>query len=220
MARVVKQALAVAVMLALPQWAAAVEKITVFALFKSRAIINIDGERRVLAAGQTSPEGLKLIRTDTEQEIAEIEIDGRREILGLGVVSSARSSPSRGLGSVTLWADKAGFFFSAGTINGAKVRFLIDTGANTIAMSSRTAERIGLDYKRNGRAALATTASGVVPMYSLKLNTVTIGDITLHNVEAGVIQGQHPVNVLLGMSFLGQLDMTRDGDKMELMKRY
>ncbi|MEE9560205.1 MAG: TIGR02281 family clan AA aspartic protease [Acidiferrobacterales bacterium] len=220
MSRLVIRMLVVAVMLTLPQWLGAVEKITVFALFTSKAIISIDGTRRVLSAGQTSPEGVKLIRTDTELEIAEIEINGRRETLSLGVVSSAPPSAGQASSSITLWADRGGFFYTAGTINGAEVRFLVDTGANTIAMSSRTADRIGLDYKRHGRAALASTASGVVPMYSLKLNTVTVGEITVHNVDAGVIQGDHPADVLLGMSFLGHLSMTRDGNKMELTKSY
>ncbi len=60
----------------------------------------------------------------------------------------------------------------------------------------------------------------MVPMYSMRLTSVTVGNITLHDIEAGVIEGDHPGDVLLGMSFLGRLDMRRDGDEMELTKRY
>ncbi|MFQ5993701.1 MAG: TIGR02281 family clan AA aspartic protease [Acidiferrobacterales bacterium] len=216
----VRKFLAAATLLLLPLWLGAVEKITVFALFKSKAIIQVDGARRVLSAGETSPEGVTLIRTDTEKEVAEIEINGRRETLRLGVVSAGGFDESGSANTITLWADTGGFFYTPGRINGVEVRFLVDTGANTIAMSSRTADRVGIDYKRHGRAALANTAGGVVPMYSVTLSSVTVGGITLHNVDAGVIQGNHPSDVLLGMSFLGRLNMTRSGDKMELSKRY
>ncbi len=191
-----------------------------FALFQNKAIISIDGARHVLSTGETSPEGVKLVLTDTRREVAIVEIGGQRETLALGVVSSGRFNQTEEADSITLWADSAGFFYTAGSINGVPVKFLVDTGANAIAMSSRTAKRIGLDYKRHGRPALANTAGGIVPMYSLRLNKVSIGGITLHNVDAGVIQGDHPTDVLLGMSFLGQLKMRRDGNQMELIKRF
>ncbi len=212
--------LLVAIWSLLPQWVVAVEKVMVFALFANKAIIKIDGTRRVLAVGETSPEGVTLIRTDTENEFAEVQIGSRREVLPLGIVSSGSFSQNVASDTVTLWADGGGFFYTEGKINGTGVKFLVDTGANTIAMNSGTAERIGLDYKRHGQRGLASTAGGVVPMYSLKLNSVTVGGITLHNVDAGVIEGAHPEDVLLGMSFLERLKMSRDGNKMELIKRF
>ena len=206
--------------LSLAPCATATPKIQLFALFKDKAIIMIDGSRRVLARDQTSPEGLKLLATDTQRELAEVEFNGRRETLRLGVISSAGFGETKDAGRVTLYADRSGFFYSDGRINDIAVRFLVDTGANTIALNSRVAERIGLDYKRTGRRGIASTAGGMVPMYSIRLTSVTVGNITLHNVEAGIIEGNHPVDVLLGMSFLGRLDMRRDGDRMELTKRY
>lgn len=200
--------------------AAAAPKVQLFALFKDKAIILIDGARRVLTRGQTSPEGLKLLATDTQRELAEVELDGRREMLRLGVVSSTGFGEAKDSGHVTLYADRSGFFYSDGEINNTAVRFLVDTGANTVALNSGMAKRIGLDYKRNGRRGVASTAGGLVPMYSMRLTSVTVGSITLHDVEAGIIEGDHPIDVLLGMSFLGRLDMRRDGDKMELSKRY
>lgn len=197
----------------------AAEKVQLFALFKDKAIIKIDGVRRVLARGEVSPEGMKLLATDTVREVAEVEFHRRRETLKLGVVSAAGFGEPKASGNATLYAER-GFFFSDGKINGTPVRFLVDTGANTVALSSQAAERIGLDYKRKGRRGMASTASGMVPMYSVKLDSVTVGDITLYNVDAGVIEGDHPTDVLLGMSFLGRVEMKRDGDKMELTKRY
>jgi aspartyl protease family protein len=201
---------------ALPAVAAAAD-ITLFALFKDKAILQVDGARRVLAIGAESPEGVKLVSTDTQDEVAVVELNGKRETLRLGVVVSAFQSAARE--SVTLFADTGGSFHAPGSINGAAVTFLVDTGASTIAINSATARRAGIDFTK-GRAGTARTASGYVHIYAIKLDTVKVGQIVLRNVEAGVIDGQQPETPLLGMSFLNALDMKRDGNKMELTRRY
>ena len=197
--------------------AGAVEKISLQALFKDKAIIVVDGSRRVLKSGELSPEGVKLLATDTQAEQAEIEIGGKREVLRLGVVVAGYAS--KGKGSITLFPDRGGHFITDGSINGAPVRFLVDTGATLVVMSGDTAGRIGLDFRRLGRVGIASTAAGFVRTYNLSLLSVQVGNITLHNVAAGVIEGSHPTEVLLGMSFLNQLDMKRDGEKMDLTER-
>jgi len=185
------------------------------ALFKDKAIFQIDGARRVLQNGQVSPEGVKLISANTEE--ATVEIAGKREVLKLGVVTSSFSST--GQPSVTLWADGSGFFHAEGSINNVPVRFLVDTGANTIAINSDLARRVGIDYTK-GQPGMATTASGYTRIYGVVLSAVKIGEIVLHNVNAGVIEGRQPETPLLGMSFLGGLEMRRDGNRMDLIKRY
>lgn len=201
-----------------PAVSAAVEQMVLHAVTKNKAIVLIDGARRVLVQGQSSPEGVRLVATDTQQEQAIIEIDGQREVLRLGVVISAFGGASAG--SVTLYVEANGYFYANGSINGLPVRFLVDTGATTIAINSKEAERLGIDYKRHGKAGVAGTAGGLVQMYAVKLPLVEIGAIRLHNVDAGVIEGHFPREALLGMSFLGRVDMKRDGEKMELTQRY
>lgn len=196
---------------------AGAEDITLFALFKDKAILQVDGARRVLATGAESPEGVKLVSTDTQAEEAVVELKGKRETLRLGVVVSAFQSATRE--SVTLFADTNGFFHAEGSINGASVTFLVDTGANTIAMNSATAKRAGINYTK-GRPGSARTASGYARIYGIKLDTVKVGEIVLRNVEAGVIDGPQPETPLLGMSFLSAFDMKREGNKMELTRRY
>ena len=195
----------------------AVENISLQALFKDKAIILVDGARRVLKSGEESPEGIKLLTTDTQEEKAEIEIGGKREILRLGVVIAGFSS--KGKGSVALFPDRGGHFFVDGLVNGTDVRFMVDTGATVIAMNSVIAQRIGIDYRKHGQPGMASTPAGYVRTYNITLNTVQVGEITLHNVAGSVIEGNHPREALLGMSFLGHLDMKRDGEKMELSER-
>lgn len=197
--------------------AGAVEKISLLALFKDKAILLVDGARRVLKDGETSPEGVKLLATDTQQEKAEVEIDGKSQVLRLGVVIA--DFASKGKGSVVLYPDRGGHFFADGQINGTSVHFLVDTGASTVTMNGAVAKRIGLDYRRVGRAGYSDTAAGVVSKYYVKLDKVQVGDIMLYNVDGGVIEDMSSMDVLLGMSFLGQFDMKRDSEKMELSER-
>lgn len=201
-----------------PGLAAAVEQITLHAVSQNKAIVLIDGARRVLVQGDASPEGVRLIATDTQAEQATVEIAGRREVLRLGVVISTFSGNAAN--SVTLYPEPNGYIYANGSVNGLPIRFLVDTGATTIAINSHDAERLGIDYKRHGKAGVASTASGLVRMYAVKLASVEIGGIRLQNIDAGVIEGSFPRDALLGMSFLGRLDMKRDGEKMELTQRY
>lgn len=211
------RALAPLVLLLMGAPAEAVEKVALHALFKDKAIIMVDGARRVLKTGESSPEGVKLVAVDTQAEKAQVEIDGKPQELKLGMIAS--SFAPVGKGTVTLYADRGGHYFADGLINGAPVRLLVDTGATMVAMNSITAKRIGLDYRRFGRAGAANTAGGMVRTYYLKLDSVQIGEIKFFNVDAGVVEGSHPTDVLLGMSFLNRLDMKRDSEKLELKER-
>jgi aspartyl protease family protein len=185
----------------------------------TKALVVIDGGRpRLLAMGETSPEGVKIISVAGESAV--IEMGGKRETLTLG--QNARlaggSRPSDGK-SVTLIADSQGHFVTIGAINGITVRVLVDTGASLISMSSTEARRLGIDYIA-GQKAFTSTANGVVPTYRVKINEVRLGDVTLNNVDGMVHVGDNLPIVLLGMSFLNRMEMKRDGEKMVLTKRF
>lgn len=191
--------------------------VVVVGLFSGKAVLMINGGTpRTLSPGQSTSEGVRLIRADSEG--AEIEIDGKRQTLRLGGGryggGSASESPS-----AKLYADGDGHFISDGTINGTRVRFLIDTGATTVAMNSREATRIGLKYL-DGARGRASTANGIIIVYAVKLDTMRVGAIELHNVDAIVHEGDHPTLILLGMSFLNRVDMQRDGTLLTLTQRY
>lgn len=204
-------------LLVLATGAASATELSLYALFKDKAIVQVDGARRMLAVGDTSPEGVKLVSTDTEAEEAVVEVGGKRESLKLGVVMAAfDSGPAE---SVTLYADERGFFHATGSINGYPVTFLVDTGANTVAMNSAVAKNAGIDFTK-GRRGYAATASGYAQMYGVSINTIKIGGIVMHNVAAGVIDGPQPNPPLLGMSFLSAMEMKREGNQMTLTRRY
>ena len=194
-------------------WATSV---SVVGLFKDKAIVSIDGGKpRTLSVGQTMG-GVKLLAADSDS--ASFDVDGTRRTLGMGQ-SFAGGTSNGERQSVSLTADVRGHFTAAGSLNGYPVSFMVDTGATVVAMSSAVANRIGIDYRKHGRPGMASTPAGYVNTYDITLGTVQVGGITLHNVAGSVIEGSHPREALLGMSFLGQLDMKRDNEKMELSER-
>ena len=193
--------------------------IAVNALFNGKAMIVVDGGKaRMLSVGQSTPEGVKLISASSEAAV--IEYKGQKRTLGLGQGTRvAMAAQPSGSGQVVLRAERGGHFLADGWINGSGVRFLVDTGATSIALSTAEARRLGLNYHA-GRRGMARTASGTVMTYGVKLATVRVGDITLHNVDAVVIEGAGPSHALLGMSFLNRTQMNRDGDTLKLVRRY
>ena len=198
---------------------AAAADITVSALFSGKAVVIVDGGRpRTLSVGESTPEGVKLLSATSESAV--IEFQGKRQSLGVGQGTRVVSAPAASSGGkVVLKADGRGQFHTEGWINGNITRFLVDTGATSIAMSSGDARRLGINYTAGTRAG-ARTASGNVMGYGIKLSTVRIGEITLQNVDAYVIEGDSPHTPLLGMSFLNRTQMNRDGDTLTLVRRY
>ena len=198
--------------------AGAVERIQVMALFKDRAVVSIDGRQRTLVAGTPSPEGVLLVEADAHRAV--VEVDGERRTLNLGSRISTRYAPPADAENVVHVApDGRGMYFVAGSINGFQVRFLVDTGATLVAISSELARRLGIQYMLEGRRGVTTTASGVTESYAVTLDRVRVGEIELRRVPATVIEGPYPAEPLLGMSFLGQVQMSREGPLLELRRR-
>jgi len=196
---------------------AAATDVNVIGLFPGKAVVVINGNKpRILSTGEISPEGVKLISADSDS--ADFEIDGKRQVLGLGNRISSNFAPADN-SSVTLTADSSGHFITEGSINGATVKFIIDTGATMISLNSSEARRIGLNYLK-GQRGVVSTANGPVPVYKVTLDNVKIGDISLNNVDALVQEGEHLPMALMGMSFLNRVDMKREGSEMTLTKRY
>lgn len=197
---------------------AAAERIYIMALFKDKVVINIDGAKHTLAIGHVSPEGVKLISADSTQAV--LEVGGKRTVYPLGgaVSIGTYSVPAERI--VRIFPDRRGMYYIQGSINRYPVKFLVDTGATTVAMNAEQARRLGIDFKLRGKPVPVATASGVTKGYAIGLDTVKVGEIQLHNIAALVIDGDYPKQVLLGMSFLGKVAIERDGRVMRLKKKW
>lgn len=197
---------------ALPAWATDVGLV---GLFPGKAVLVIDGGApRTVAVGSTFG-GVKLIAVD--QGSAMVEIGGRRQRLVIGQHAHA-GADGGGARTTSLTADSQGHFFTTGTVNGATVRFMVDTGATSVALGASDARRANVNLA-NARSIMVQTANGIAQAWLVTLNSVRVGEITLNEVEGTVHQQDLPV-ALLGMSFLNRMEMKRDGHTMTLRKRY
>ena len=186
-------------------------------LLPGRAVVVVNGgQPRTLAVGSKTADGVKLLAV--EDGAAVFEIDGKKQRLVLGD-HAVSSGSSGGAAAVTLTADSRGQFVTQGSVNGASMRFMVDTGATFVSLSSGDAARAGIDYLGKGQPGASSTANGIIKVWKVPGNTVRLGDITLHEVEVTVNETNMPY-VLLGMSFLNRLEMKRAGDTMTLKKRY
>ena len=179
------------------------------------AVLAVDGgDPKTVKVGQKW-KGIAVL--SVEKDRATVEIDGKRRVLLHG--QHYRSAePTSDRQQVTLSADTRGHFVTEGAINGNPVRFLVDTGATSIALPGREAERLGVDYRR-GLRGYTQTANGPVAAYRVTLDRVKLGGIELNTVEAVVIEQGLDIT-LLGMSFLNRVEMKRDGQTMTLTRRF
>jgi aspartyl protease family protein len=190
--------------------------VRVSGLFTDKALVQIDGGRlQTLSVGQKSAEGVTLV--SVERDAATFEIGGKRVTIGMGHASMVTNDPIRE--STVLTADLQGHFYTDGQLNGRSVRLVVDTGATLISIPASEAGRLSIDY-RKGQKAQMRTANGNAIGYLIKLDTVSVGGVTIYGVDAVVIEGNGLSSTLLGMSFLNRMNMKREGDIMTLTKRY
>ena len=191
--------------------------VRVVGLFNNQAVLQINGRQHVLKAGQTSPEGVKLLEADSESAVLQVEGERVEARLDGRVSAPGRSAAAK---EVQVWRNTSGMYTTVGSINGLPVSFLVDTGATQVAMNAGQARRLGVDYRVTGRPAEVTTASGVERAGMVRLDSVKVGELEVRNVQAVVLDGAQPQTTLLGMSYLGRMKITNDGRLMTLQKKY
>lgn len=191
-------------------------QIEVKGLFSGAAVLVIDGREQLLKKGQTSTEGIKLLSADSSQAV--VLIDGEQKTLMLSQRINASFAQSE-KGQVHIPVNDRRQYLTTGSINGRPVKYLVDTGANVIALSSSTARRLGIGLHEGTRTSV-TTASSTAQATSVFLKEVQVGEIRRSNVRAVVIDGDYPRDILLGMSFLQHVDISENGGLMVLTAKF
>lgn len=98
-----------------------------------------------------------------------------------------------------------GHYYLTLLVNGVPVEFVVDTGATMVVLSQDDARQVGIDPDQLRYIGSANTANGVVRTAGVRLDTVTLGEITDTGVRAVVNQGELEGS-LLGMSYLDAFD--------------
>ena len=199
----------------------AAQSVALTGMLGSKALLVVEGGTpKSVAVGETY-QGVKLISAQANQVV--VEISGTRQTLVLGAAPlslgpTSGSAESGGNGRIVLQAAGNGHFFTLGQINGGSVNFLVDTGASYVALSAGDAQRLGINLT-NAPTGVMGTANGSTMAWRVKLSSVRVGNVTVHEVDAVVLPTSLP-HALLGNSFLTRFQMTRTNDQMVLERRY
>ncbi len=95
-----------------------------------------------------------------------------------------------------------GHFWVEGQLNGAPVKFLVDSGATRTTVGRGTATRVGVAINPTADQ-IVRTGNGVIRVSSGRADSLAVGTIERRNVALHVAENED-INVL-GMSFLSTL---------------
>jgi aspartyl protease family protein len=112
-----------------------------------------------------------------------------------------------------------GHFRVRAAVNGASIRFVVDTGATSVVLTERDAQTAGIDISSLSYDARISTANGMSTAAPILLEDIAVGDITVRRVQALVARPGQLETSLLGNSFLGRLaTLTIEGDRLTLKR--
>lgn len=121
------------------------------------------------------------------------------------------SSTAADFREVVLKRNRQGHYIATGKINGHSVTFLLDTGATVVAVPYHLRDRLNLEP---GMAVATKTANGTSTSYTTTIDELRLGDIHVNNIRAGIATGLEGNEILLGMSFLSDLELIQRGDTL------
>jgi aspartyl protease family protein len=214
--------------LCLPAWAAgapAAKTVSVSGTLGDKALISVNGAPAKVVATGGQLDGVRVVAVQGDR--VTIELEGQRRTLSVGLgdsLTARRPAPDGmqevvGRASLVLTADTRGQFSAQVAVNGVSAPFLVDTGASVVTLPDSLARRAGIDLERATPVTIST-ANGRARAYRVVLNSVKVGSLAAHLVEAVVVEDAKLPFALLGMSFLNRMDMRREGDSLTLLQRY
>lgn len=113
---------------------------------------------------------------------------------------------------VTLKRGLDGHYRAEAQINNEQVDVLVDTGATGVAISQKVADKLNL---KSVSAVRTMTANGDSVSYMVRLDSVKVGGVEAKNVAATISPGLDG-DVLLGMSYLGRMDVRLFNNEMTI----
>ena len=105
-----------------------------------------------------------------------------------------------------------GHYRSEALINGLSFNVLVDTGATGVIIPQAVADQLGI---QSAVAVRTNTANGESTGYLVRLQSIKLGGIVAQDVSA-IIAPSLSGDVLLGMSFLGRMDVRLFNNEMQI----
>ena len=110
---------------------------------------------------------------------------------------------------------QGGHFYVHALVNGQLVRFVVDTGATTVALTPDDAERVGLKVDPSSFQVIGEGAAGPIRGQFVQLDSVNLDGKQVNHIRAMVIDGADIS--LLGQNYLSQIrSVQMAGDEMIL----
>jgi aspartyl protease family protein len=134
------------------------------------------------------------------------KLNDREEADRVPTVASAVVAPPQASFANAAIIDREpdGHYWTRADVDGTAVKFMVDTGASTVAITFRDAQRIGLKPEELDFKWEIRTAGGIVYGAAVTLEKIRIGRVEVENIEAMVLR-EGLEQSLLGMTFLGEL---------------
>ncbi len=152
-------------------------------------------------AGQTANQTNKrFIRDDGKVKVSTVSMDGKRVI-------------------VPLEREGKSFYVRLKLNNAVSARFMLDTGASAMQVSSAMAKNLKLKVRRAQTVPVVLASGSYVRGRVLDIDEVAIGPAKVHNVKAIVLEQDNMgmTDGLLGMSFLENFIFSIDTKKGQLI---
>ncbi|PTW57568.1 aspartyl protease family protein [Breoghania corrubedonensis] len=157
--------------------------------------------------------GLALILVAGYSMRYELETMGRNMLASL----VPGMAVERGDGTVALARDRSGHYVLDARVDGAPVRFLVDTGASVVTLTAEDARAAGIDLDKLHFGAVVSTANGRAQVAPVRLSRVSIAGATLTNLRAFVARDGALDTSLFGMNALDRFSSWRvEGRRMIL----
>ena len=140
------------------------------------------------------------------------------QTMKLGGQPPSRSSMASGFDdAMVLQRDRSGQFRIEAQVDGQSAEFLVDTGADIVALTVDEAERLGYPVDPTSFVPMMQTASGTGNGTIVHIDRLEVAGAEFHDIDAVVLDGL-PVN-LLGQSVLAKLgQVSLEGDRMVIRR--
>lgn len=128
---------------------------------------------------------------------------------------ATRPTPQPAFGETVLLRDTSGHFYADADVNYGRVRFLVDTGASTIALTEADARSVGIQIDPTQYRVVGQGASGEVYGQPITIDSIALDGKRVTGLS-GVVLRDGDVS-LLGQSFLSRVgSVSIEADRMTL----